>query len=111
MGSTETRVPTKSGTKLKADGIAKPVGLRHDCAMVLFTKRQSFNPHSAGVINVGVTVHGRKVVTELLGLPHTARMRFSCGALCSVTMRQDMISIFDDVLFWMLKHWLAYSMI
>ena len=32
-------------------------------------------------------------------------MRFSCVALRSVTMRQDIISIFADVLFSMLKKW------
>ena len=38
-------------------------------------------------------------------------MRFSCGALRCVTMRQDVVSIFADVLFLLLKTWLSHSMI
>ena len=38
-------------------------------------------------------------------------MHFSCATLRCVTMRQDRISIFADVLHWMLRNWLTYSMI
>ena len=39
------------------------------------------------------------------------RVRFSCGALRSVTIYQCKISIVTHVLFWMLKSRLACSMI
>ena len=48
-------------------------------------------------------------VSEVLSLPHTSA--FSCVALRCVMMRQDIFSIFANVLFWMLRNRLAYDMI